>query len=243
MNVLKVFVLLCGLFTLILLSSQTLVYASDTIIFSASERPYNHSYADFAKLFWQWQFSMPGNEEHPIKDSTGKNCINGQVNSSSPVFYLSGGGGGTFNRTCDVPKDKGLLIPIMTVVASPNEYEGYTFDQIKGVVRADQDSVQYLNLRIDNQTYDTDDLSPYRTNPTSAFAVNYLCCPTLFGGEEGPTTLASADGYYIVTKPLSPGKHIVHFDSGLGDSPITCKDPASTSCAFAQDITYNLNVS
>ena len=227
---------------LCLLSSYSFVYASESIIFSPSDKPYNVSYVDYAKQFWEWQFSMPGNDEHPIRDDTGVNCANGQKNSSSPVFYLSGGGGGTFDRTCEVPKGKGLLIPVMTVVASPNEYEGSTFDQIQSIVRADQDSVQYLNLRIDNQTFDTEDLLPYRTTPTDAFTVNYLCCPTLFGGVEGPTSLASADGYYIITKPLSPGKHLVHFTSGLGDSPITCKDPASTSCAFAQDITYNLYV-
>jgi hypothetical protein len=241
-HVFKIIGIMWGLLALMMISFNSFVYATDSIIFSPTEKPYNISYSDHAKQFWKWQFSMPANNDHPIINDGGRNCANGQTNSSSPVFYLSGVGGGNAIRTCEVPKDKGILIPVMTVVASPNEYSGFTFDQIQGVVRGDQDSVQFLDLTMDNQTFKTEDLLKYRTMPTSAFAVNYLCCPTLFAAEEGPTSLASADGYYIITKPLSPGQHMIHFKSGLGDSPSKCKVTGTSQCSFVQDIKYNLNV-
>lgn len=234
--------MICGLFALMIISLNSIVYATDNLIYSPTEKPYNISYADHAKQFWIWQFSMPANNDHPIINDGGRNCANGQANSSSPVFYLSGVGGGTAVRNCDIPIGKGILIPVMTVVASPHEYNGFTFDQIQDVVRGDQDSVQFLDLTIDNQTFNTTDLLKYRTMPTSAFTVNYLCCPTLFAGEEGPTSLASADGYYIITKPLSAGQHTIHFKSGLGESPTNCKVTGTSECSFVQDIKYNLNV-
>lgn len=238
----KIVGIIFGLFALTGISLNYHVYASNDIIFSPTEKPYNISYADHAKGFWTWQFSMPADDNHPIRDDGGRNCANGQTNSNSPVFYLSGVGGGTAIRTCDVPEGKGLLIPVMTVVASPKEYSGFTFDQIQGIVRSDQDSVQFLELSIDNQTFNTEELLKYRIMPTSAFTVNYLCCPTLFGAEEGPTSLASADGFYIITKPLSSGQHTVNFKSGLGESPRECNVIGYRQCSFIQDIRYNLNV-
>jgi hypothetical protein len=241
-NMIRVVIIISGLFALLLFSFHLNTYAVDDLIFSPTEKPFNISYADLAKQFWKWQFSMAPDSSHPINDPTGANCTNGQSNSTSPVFYLSGMGGGEVVRKCDVPKEKGILIPVMTAIASPNEYEGFTFEQIQAVVRGDQDTLRTMELTIDDQVYTKEDLLSYRTMPTSAFDVDYLCCPTFFGAEEGPTSLASADGYYIVTKPLTPGQHVIHWKSGLGNSPGDCKVPGSDSCTFSQNIKYELTV-
>lgn len=65
--------------------------------------------------------SISTNRKNPFKDSTGEKCVNGQINSNSSVFYLSGGGGGTHERQCKVPAGKGILIPVLDVEFSDKE--------------------------------------------------------------------------------------------------------------------------
>jgi hypothetical protein len=53
-----------------------------------------------------------------------------------------------------------------------------------------------------------------------------------FDAPEGATSLAAADGFYLMLAPLSVGRHTLHY-SGTFGPPIN----------FSLDITYNLTVS
>src|SRR5690348_2693490 len=104
------------LFVLLLLSFQTSVAsaasaASNSVnIFPPGSKPYGLSYEDHIKNFWNFIIAIPA-DKTPWQDKSGANCDNGQSKTNSPVFYLSGNGGGISNRICKVPVGKGLFIP------------------------------------------------------------------------------------------------------------------------------------
>lgn len=221
---------------MILLPAASLLYASPASvnILAPNGEPYGLPIDKHIENFWKWQISMPAEPEgeHPISDLTGEKCTNGQSNSSSPVFYLSGAGGKTVNRTCEVPSGKGLLIPVMTVVATEKEYPGSPTAELAKIAREDQDSVIALSLDINGKRYSFDDLRKFR-NATGEFEVVFPKDGIFGVTEEGPSK-AVADGYYIITEPISQGNYTINYKGALGN-PVEGTN-------FQHDISYNLIV-
>jgi hypothetical protein len=56
----------------------------------------------------------------------------------------------------------------------------------------------------------------------------------IFGVMEGGPSQVVADGFYILTEPLTAGNHTVHYRS------LSCPDVGCTEPAFAQDLKYNM---
>jgi hypothetical protein len=100
--------------------------------------------------------------------------------------------------------------------------------------KKDQDGVNSMYLKIDNNEYKYDDRLRYRTHPTEAFQVIF---PDngIFGVTEGGPSTVVADGFYILTEPLTAGNHTVHFRSSL-----ICSDVGCAEQAFAEDVQYNI---
>src|SRR5262249_53059345 len=64
--------------------------------------------------YWQWSRSSPKGET-PADDSTGERCA---AEQSGPVFFLTGSSKpDTVSRTCVVPKDSYILIPLINILA------------------------------------------------------------------------------------------------------------------------------
>ena len=201
-------------------------------IYPPEANPYGLSYSEHAQNFWKWLLSIPA-DQNPVDDKTGENCMDGQTNTNSSVFYLSVGAG-RMERTCTVPEGKGLLIPVMVVEISDKEVPGASIEDLSSAAKKDQDGVNSLNLRIDDEEYTYDDLLKYRTQPTEPFQVIWPDNGT-FGVIEGGPSNAVADGFYIITEPLTAGNHTVHYRSSLSCPDVGCVEPA-----FAQDIKYNI---
>lgn len=201
-------------------------------IYPPGSKPYNLTYAEHSQNFWKWLLSIDA-DNSPMEDSTGEKCMNGQANSNSSVFYLAQNSGGRSERTCEVPAGKGLLIPVMQVEWNDLETPGATIEDLHAAATKDQDSVNSLYLKLDDKEYRYGDLLKYRTH-TENFDVTF---PDngIFGIMEGGTTKAVADGYYILTEPLTAGNHTVHFKSSL-----ICLDPNCIEPNFAQDVRYNI---
>jgi hypothetical protein len=220
----------------ILLPAASLLYASPASvnIFPPNGKPYGLPIDKHIENFWKWQISMPAEPEgeHPISDLTGEKCTKGQSNSSSPVFYLSGAGGKTVNRTCEVPAGKGLLIPVMTVVATEKEYPGSSTANLANIAIEDQDTVMALSLDINGKKYSFDDLKKFR-NTTGEFEVIFPKDGIFGVTEEGPSK-AVADGYYLLTEPLSQGNYTINYKGALGN-PVEGTN-------FQHDISYKLIV-
>jgi hypothetical protein len=213
--------------------------ANSLKIFPPNSKPYGLSYNDHVKNFWKWLASMPI-DINPMKDVTGENCSNGQSSTNSSIFYLSGGGGGEWNRVCKVPAGMGLLIPTMTVEVSTNEVEEGkgTPEQLDKAAKEDQDSVNALNLKINNDVYPFANLSKYRTH-TDLFDIVFPK-DGIFGAKPGPGK-AVADGYYIITQPLDKGNYTIEYKGSLKCLP-TAEDCEPDSVTFAHDIKYTVIV-
>jgi hypothetical protein len=197
-------------------------------IFSPVEKPYGLSYEEHIRNFWNWQISIPASV-HPIYDNTGKMWSKCQVNRMLPVIYLSGAGGKTVHRTCKIPADKGVLIPIMTMIATDREYPRLSASELFDIARADQDNVVSISLTINKDVYRFNDLRKFRTH-TSEFDVEF---PEdgIFGVKDEGRSKAVADGYYVLTEPLkSENQYKIHFDGSISKPP------------FKHDIEYILNV-
>lgn len=202
-------------------------------IFDPKTKPYNLSFEDHVKKYWQWIISIPS-DVSPVNDKTGDRCGYDQLNSTFPVFYLSDAGGGKAERTCKVPLGKGLLIPLMTVEVSDKEVPNVPIEDLHKIAKKDQDSVTSLYLKINDKEYLFEDLKKYRTH-TSDFEV-YFPKNAIFGASEG-NSKAVADGYYIITQPVTKGKYSIEFKASLICPGTDCLAPN-----FAQDVKYNIIV-
>jgi hypothetical protein len=106
--------------------------------------------------------------------------------------------------------------------------------ELRSAAKKDQDSVNSLYLKIGDKEYNYQDLLKYRIEPTEPFEV--VWADNGLGGvaKGGPST-AVADGYYILTEPLTNGTYPIHFKSSL-----LCPDPGCAESNFAQDIQYTI---
>ena len=228
------FVIVSFLFMLLLFSATlSPVLGSNSVnIFQPGSKPYGLTFAEHQKNFWKWILEIPANES-PVNDRTGEKCANGQSNTNSSVFYLSFNNGGISERTCKVPVGKGLLIPVMQVEWSDKEAPGASVEELHKSAKKDQDSVNSLYLKIGDKEYKYKDLIKYRTQ-TDVFEAVF---PDngIFGVIEGGVSKVVADGFYIITEPLTKGNYSVHFKSSL-----ICPDPGCAEPNFAQDIKYNI---
>ena len=228
------FVIVSFLFMLLLFSATlSPVLGSNSVnIFPPGSKPYGLTFAEHQKNFWKWILEIPANES-PVNDRTGEKCANGQSNTNSSVFYLSFNNGGISERTCKVPVGKGLLIPVMQVEWSDKEAPGASVEELHKSAKKDQDSVNSLYLKIGDKEYKYKDLIKYRTQ-TDVFEVVF---PDngIFGVIEGGVSKVVADGFYIITEPLTKGNYSVHFRSSL-----ICLDPGCAEPNFAQDIKYKI---
>jgi hypothetical protein len=220
-------------FLILLIFSNILpAFAISINIFSPGTNPYGLTFSDHIKNFWKWILQIPA-KDNPLDDPTGEKCATGQSNTNSSVFYLAINNGGLSERTCKVPVGKALFIPVMQVEVSDKEIPGASIEQLDADAKKDQDSVNSLYLKLDDKEYKYEDLIKYRTK-TDAFDVIF---PNngIFGIAEGGPSKAVADGFYIITEPLTRGNHTVHFKSSL-----ICADPDCADPNFVQDIKYNI---
>lgn len=197
--------------------------ANSVDIFPPNSNPYGLTYEQHVENFWKWMLPIP-KDSNPWDDQTGKNCLSGQSESNSSVFYLSGNGGGKSDRICTVPAGKGLFIPVSPMEISDKEAPNTSVDDLHRIAKNDQDSVTSLYLKINDKEYNRNDLSAYRID-TKDFEVVFPK-NAIFGVTEGPSR-AVADGYYVITEPLEKGNHTISYKSTL-------------SLPFAQDVTYTI---
>jgi hypothetical protein len=219
---------------LLLLSFQNSPYAAavnSVNIFPPASKPYGLSYEQHIENFWKWVTSLPV-DKNPWKDQTGQNCNNGQSGTNSPVFYLSGNGGGTSVRICKMQSGKGLFIPISQVEISDKEAPNASIEDLHRLAKKDQDSVTSLYLKINDRVYNSQDLHNYRIH-TPVFQVQFPK-NAVFGVSEG-VSKAVGDGYYLITEPLAKGTYTIQYKSSLICPGTDCLDPN-----FAEDIKYTI---
>jgi hypothetical protein len=203
---------------------DSLVYPPDSAVFGMS-------YGDWSAAYWQYVLSVPAST-NPQLDTTGAFC--GVAQSSGPVFFLSTNV--NFNipvtLTCTVPTSKALWIPITIVECStvePPPFNGNNPQELRtcAAAIADPISVNTLKLKVDGVKIPN--LRRFRTQ--SPYYDFIMPVTDNLLGLNGMTSGSSvSDGYFVMLKPLSPGRHVIHFEG------------AWVSYGVWLSVTYNLTV-
>ena len=196
-------------------------------VFAIDSNPYGISYEDWTIKWWQWLLSIPV-QLSPMEDNTGERCQEGQGNLT--VFFLSGSGGSVAERTCTIPAEKAILVPVSAVECSFAEQSGTNEQELHTCAEEDQSSNPILFASVDGR--EIQQLEKYRIH-SRAFNVTF---PenAIFGAKAGPS-LAVSDGYWIILEPLPPGQHEIQFKSSL-------TNPTTGILFFADESKYHLNV-
>lgn len=197
-------------------SAQNATSSQNSVeLFQITDKPFGSSYEDHVKNFWKLYLQIPV-DKNPLEDTTGAMCNYGQngQNETKTIFYLTGNSGGNTEKTCTIPAGLGLFIPILAGEFSQGESkekELPTVEELRMTAKMDQDNMKYLDLLINGKKILEPDLRKYAIL-TSDFDVVFPP-NAIFGANPGPSK-SVADGYYVITRPLSPGNYTIQF-SGL----------------------------
>ena len=203
---------------------------------------------EFVRIYWEALCPVPRND-NPDWDNDGSKDgpFNNTVNESLYMlsfsrFPLTGTGvpAAAVTRDIEIPADKGLFIPVMSVIVSACEVSG----NLISIANQDQSSIlpqspPKLSLELDGTPLTT--LGSYICTPGAIgqFQVNFPTSDAIFNipNNSGPCN-AVAGGRYVWTEPLSSNeKHKVQFKGYLKCNGSSCIDPE-----YIEDITYNITV-
>jgi hypothetical protein len=156
--------------------------------------------------WWSWALSFPV-EMSPLLDDTGEFGPLGNV--GGPVFFVVTSGGGKVSRQYKVPAGQYLLVPIYTYV--------WTYDDTchrAACARQIADEfvlgVTKMSVRIDGKP--VGNLFSHYERAPSVFRVT-VPDDGLYGPGEGGTFPAVSSGYWLMLRPLNPGRHHVWVDA------------------------------
>lgn len=201
----------------ILLLLATSVGAEEPLLLSVDQDVAGTSQARWSRAWWQWAASFD-REVSPVADTTGERCAAGQQGA---VWFLAG----TYaaertSRTCEVPAGRYLFFPLINYVVSANAGYSVTCSDVMEAAFADVAGVSRLVLRVDGQ--DSTALETHRVSTRGCFDLGVLKSP--------PERIfpAAGDGYYVMLRPLSPGRHTIEFGGTLP--------------RFAQAVSYIIDV-
>ena len=182
---------------------------------------------EYTASWWQWTYTMPP-ELSPVRDTTGEYCDVGQ---RGEVWFLAGGyGSSTIQRECTIPADKHLFFPVINMLYYPNREGGITCDRARKSAALNNDKLLDIVIEINGVK---------AWNP-AASRMSTTACFDLLGmlpdEYNAPYVYPSAtDGYWIMLKPLSRGRHSLKFSARYGREN-------GAFGKMAQDIEYTLIV-
>jgi hypothetical protein len=204
-------------------------------VFPPDSSPYGHTYSEWAASWWQWALTQPV-ETNPVLDETGVNCAQGQ---QGPVWFLAGSfGSAPVKRTCTVPADRAILIPVVN-------FAQFAFPLCDGTLPpdlcdpAEKRTEEYLRMQaafVADATHlraSVDDVKVAKVasyyEQSTLFSLT-LPADNLFGLPEGFVLGPCVDaGYYVMIAPLTPGKHKVAVSGALPGG-------------FSVDVKYDLTI-
>ena len=176
-------------------------------IFAPNSKPYGKTFGEWGEEWIKWALSIP-RVDNPAADSTGKNCVQKQ---KGPVWFLAGTFGGSAKRKCIIPAGKAILFPIVAKECSFVEDDDLKTEQeLSERVKEVMNYVMHMDVIVD--TVQLQDLNKYRAHSR----VFDLVFPenNVYNVKPGPTRSVT-DGYWILLKPLSVGKHQIYFNAKI----------------------------
>jgi hypothetical protein len=198
----------------------------------------------FIKKYWQALCPVPRGSNPAWENTGGKDGpFNANVGAELYMLSFSRNPQSQVTRNIHVPNNKGLFIPIMSVIVSECEKPNETTDKLIAIANKDQAGIasNSLSLELDGTPLPINTLNNYKSNPATigTFSVNFPPPPQAIFPIDSPGPCnAVAGGRYVWTDALSPGEHTVSFKGNLQCAPPTdCIDSN-----YMEDIIYKITV-
>lgn len=157
------------------------------------------SQVEWSRAWWQWAASFD-DDESPVSDPTGEDC---DLKQSGSVWFLAGTyGTGRTVRSCTVPQGKHLFFPLVNIVQPPWDDETTCADVTLRAKRAMDGANSFI---VDLDGHRISGLEKHRFATTKCFDLGALT------DDREPIFPSAANGYYVMLKPLTPGKHVLNF--------------------------------
>lgn len=193
------------------------VYAADEPTVPPTKSVEGHSQTEWSRAWWQWAGSFEWNDS-PVADKTGALCANKQ---NGPVWFLAGTYGTHRTiRTCKVPRGKYLFFPLINYVVMPPVDRKVNCMAVTTTAASKTDDPYALILEVDGIR--VRNLTAYRQATKKCFDMG------IFSEPRTHIFPSAANGYYVMLKPLSPGRHVLNFGGALP--------------SMLQSVTYTLEV-
>ncbi|MEO7548099.1 MAG: hypothetical protein ABIT82_06715 [Ramlibacter sp.] len=177
-------------------------FAQEPVALAPTEPVAGLTQVEWSRAWWQWAGAFDS-EQSPVGDRTGALCERKQ---SGPVWFLAGTYGTRRTvRTCNVPRDKYIFFPLINYVVMPGSKES-TCASVAGQAASMTDNAFALLLDIDGARI------PIHVGNRQATACFDMGARTDTRTRVFPS---AANGYYVMLRPLSPGKHVINFGGAL----------------------------
>lgn len=153
----------------------------------------NLNQAQWSARWWQWVGRFGADTGAPYADRDGRNCALHQ--EDGPVWFLAGTDG-RFDavRTCTVPADRHLFVPMINwVIQQGRAGEALSCDEKQAAAAQLADHVGTGLVLLDGR-------------PIGQMARMRVAAGGCFAMSDGDVP-ATTDGYWLMLKPLPPGKH------------------------------------
>ena len=194
-------------------------------VYSADSSPFGSPYKDWISNWWQWNVGIPSSQ-HPRDNYSPEKCT---VNQNGSVWFLPDILTGKEDRTCTIPSDKAILVPLLTGECENSESQPQTEEELKQCSKAG-DEFGAISATLDGKPIENLDKS--RTD-TGFFNIT-IVKDNIFDTPPG-TYKATADGFFVFLKPLSPGNHDLHLKTSV-------TNPTTPSYNYASEVMYHLDV-
>jgi hypothetical protein len=203
--------------TLTLLFGVDFIHAQAAPIVPPKQVVGGMTQAEWSRAWWQWAGSFERNDS-PVADQTGELCAGKQ---KGPVWFLAGTYGSRRTiRTCKIPSGKFIFFPLVNYVVMPRGDSPNSCKSVTNTAARITDDASALILDVDGARIP--DLMNYRQATTKCFDMGALT------SEKVRVFPSAANGYYVMLRPLSAGKHVINFGGMLP--------------SVQQAITYTLDV-
>jgi hypothetical protein len=205
--------------------------AADARVYAPHATVRGQTLAQWSAQWWQWVFENPVADNALFDDTGAKACL-GDVGKA---FFLGGvfNTTGTAERTIKLPSGTPVFFPVLnTETDNVGVNPPRTVAEARAVNADIVATTTALHATIDGRP--VPDLFSRReiSAPYSMTLPEGNIFQEVFGLDfVGTTDDAVSDGFWVMTKPLTPGRHDINFGGTFGD-PIN----------FTLDVTYHIDV-
>jgi hypothetical protein len=220
-----------GILTIFFNSSflSTFVNADDLNpgIYSIDSKPFGVSYGNWLAKYSQWFIQFPA-DLHPREHYTPERCSAAQ---SGPVWFLTDILAGDVERTCIIPSDKAILLPVLSGRCWTDESDPVPMTD-QEITKCAMAGNEYgvISAMLDGRTIK--DLNSYRTQ--SPFFNITVPENNIYNNLPG-VWKAKADGFFLFLEPLPPGNHTLR-------TTVSVFNPIAPESNFAATLKYLLVV-